>query len=393
MFLHLLRAIAVTLLTMGAASPICADEGAVSHSDTDADKSKNVLLAPNTPSPETFGPGRAEPYYGPGYAPSDASSLDDDEGSLLVGKLLKLLRGGGIQNGDVNAYPRIPALDVDDPDSVFYTYRPNLIGVDVPEAWDFYNMIASDRPDYTDSNMTVGKNVVLFESGYTYGRSFDPHTRTSTRQLPECLVRSGITDEIELRFRWAGYQLADQQDVASGDRLREYGSQDISFGLKCEWWQQKEWMPMAASVFHVSAPTGTAPFSANAVQPEASFLLGWGLRRWAYLKVGQGISWPREASYAHSDLPGGGFFVQRDSSFQAFEAVSLAFQVSKHVGAYSEWFVLYRSGSGDNLPANYYNTGVQVYVTPNVQLDARYGIRLSSRVQEDFAGCGFSCRW
>ncbi len=80
---------------------------------------------------------------------------------------------GWIVTSNPMEYPRIPALDCDDPSSVFYTYRANLFGIDVPDEWDFYNLISTDRPDFTDATFSVGTGVTIIETGYTYRRAFD----------------------------------------------------------------------------------------------------------------------------------------------------------------------------------------------------------------------------
>src|SRR2546421_6993318 len=63
---------------------------------------------------------------------------------------------GWIVISDPWQYSRIPCLDCDDPSSVFYTYRANLFGIEVPDEWDFYNLISTDRPDFPDATFSVG---------------------------------------------------------------------------------------------------------------------------------------------------------------------------------------------------------------------------------------------
>src|SRR4029079_12356284 len=80
------------------------------------------------------------------------------------------LQIGNLQIADPADHPRIPALDNDDPQSLFYTMRPNLFGEQIPDEWDFGNIIATDRPDFTDAPFTVGRHVAVWESGYTFRR-------------------------------------------------------------------------------------------------------------------------------------------------------------------------------------------------------------------------------
>lgn len=104
---------------------------------------------------------------------------------------------GWIVVSDPRQYPRIPALDCDIPGSIFNTWRANLFGIDVPDEWDFYNLISTDRPDFTDATFSVGTGVTIIETGYTFRKAFDQaaNLEQSRRSLPEALVRYGLTDE------------------------------------------------------------------------------------------------------------------------------------------------------------------------------------------------------
>lgn len=63
------------------------------------------------------------------------------------------------------------------------------------------------------------------------------------------------------------------------------------------------------------------------------------------------------------------------------------------MGGFSEWFSFQSTGGADNRSAHYFDTGLYFYVTPNVQIDVRFGKRLSERVDEVFTGTGFSVRY
>ena len=49
--------------------------------------------------------------------------------------------------------------------------------------------------------------------------------------------------------------------------------------------------------------------------------------------------------------------------------------------------------SADNRAQHYADTGLFLYVTPNVQLDVRIGERISHRVDGMFTGAGLSVRF
>ena len=293
-------------------------------------------------------------------------------------------------------YPRPSALENNDPNSFWYSMRPNIFNVPVPDEWDFFNIINTDRPDFTDAVYSVGRGVTIVETGYTFHKINDAQLHISTRQLPESLVRHGLTDEFELRLKWNGYLMTDFKDVASGTQISQFGGQDTDLGFKWELLQQRGWRPMTTVVGGILIPTGTRGISANALEPHFNVVVGWGLRRWLYLKSQWGVDFLRVSNSPVSEISSvvPGFVVQRSGQDSWHESISLLTQWSKRVGAFHEWFMISNTGGGgDSRAAHYFDMGVYLYATPNIQFDARIGKRVSDRVNEMFTGAGFSARW
>ncbi len=319
----------------------------------------------------------------------------EEDVSGIIGKMLILLRGGNIELTPIDEYPRIPFLDCDDPNSFFYTWRANIVGQEISEEWDFYNLVSTDRRDFTDATFSAGAGVVIFETGHTYSKVHTPQTRIGLQQVPEMTIRSGITNEFELRFKWLGIAMIDQLDVASGARLKDFGAQDINqIGFKYEVAQQDGWRPMVTVLGTVGPPSGAPHFSGHTTAVGFNNVLGWGLRRWLYLKVSQGVDVYGKPSFEYDNSVGPvPFRVAVDNVSEWHQSVSLLSQLSKHIGMFHEWYCLYRGDAADNRPDHFIDTGLFIYVTPNVQLDVRAGTRLSDRISEQFYGSGFSLRY
>jgi hypothetical protein len=298
---------------------------------------------------------------------------------------------------DPAEYPRPECLENNDSDSFWYSLRPNIFNVPVEPEWDFYNLINTDRPDFTDAVYTVGKGVTYLENGYTFHKTntFDEHI--STRQLPESLLRHGLTDEFEVRLKWPGYLMTTIRDPQTGAQINHFGSEDIDAAFKYEIWQQRGWRPMTTLVAGITLPTGTPGTSANFVQPHFNFIAGWGFRRWLYLK------WQTGCDYLHASntqivtpLAGSSTptFVAVNAAQNSWhESISLLTQWTKRVGAFHEWFMISGTGGGDRAAQHYLDMGLFLYATPNIQFDVRVGRRLSNRVDDFFTGAGFSGRW
>jgi hypothetical protein len=55
--------------------------------------------------------------------------------------------------------------------------------------------------------------------------------------------------------------------------------------------------------------------------------------------------------------------------------------------------MIQNTGAGDMRASHFFGLGAYIYMTPNIQFDARIGNRASDRVNDTFTGAGFSARW
>jgi hypothetical protein len=298
---------------------------------------------------------------------------------------------------DPAEYPRPACLENNDPNSFWYSMRPNILNVPVEAEWDFYDIINTDRPDFTDAVYSVGKGVTYLETGFTFTKinTFDQHV--STRQLPESLLRHGLTDEFEVRLKWPGYLMSNIHDPHNGAQMNSFGAEDIDAGFKWEILQQQGWRPMTTLVAGLTLPSGSPGTSANSVQPHFNLLAGWGFRRWLYLKWQTGCDFIHTSStQIVTPLEGASnpTFVTTHAAVNSWhESLSLLTQWTKRVGAFHEWFMISGTGGGDTRAQHFLDMGLYLYATPNVQFDVRVGRQLSDRVNDFFTGAGVSGRW
>ena len=304
---------------------------------------------------------------------------------------------GHIMIADPADFPRVKAFDVHSPGSLLDNMRPNLFGVPVTDEWDFYNLINTDRPDFTDATYSVGKGVTILETGYTYRKSEDSELNIDRRQLPEALLRVGVTDELELRFKYVGYVMTNINDQTTGLSTSAFGNDDLQVGIKYEVLQQDDWRPMVTFVGGTTIPSGTGGISAHQTQPFGNVVLGWGFRRWLYLKLSTGVDFVKTndvTKVVEGSLQEGPLGLNSaDNITQWHQSASLLFQATKRVGGFVEWFSFFSNNSSDNRASNFVDTGLFIYLTPNIQADVRIGERISDRVNSVFTGAGLSLRF
>jgi len=337
-------------------------------------------------------------YVGPPAVPNwrTAPLMGSSEGVPFDRFLDRIFRDVAPPADEIDDYPRISYFDNNDPASFWYSLRPNLLNVDVPDDWDFYRIIATDRPDFTDNTFTVGKGITYFESGYTFHRTETEDGMTvDNRSIPEVLLRYGATDDLELRFRWNGYVITDQRVSSEEFSQSGYGTEDLQTSFKYVMKYQEDWMPMMTYVGTLYLPSGTNGLSTDKPEYGQSVVAGWGLKRWLYLKAALGTEFRKQTlTSIETDGLGNSYLSEStDNTTEWLPSVSLMYQISKRLGGYIEWYGATRSNGADNRPDHFANTGLSIYLSKDIQLDARIGMRLSSRTDEYYSGMGFSTRW
>jgi hypothetical protein len=269
-----------------------------------------------------------------------------------------------------------------------------LFNFAVDDEWDWNNLINTDRSDFTDTPFTVGEGVSVLESGIINTRVHSPDAHSTVRSVPDLLLRTGITNEFELRFKWLGYQMLNQENPHTGVGDTAFGGGD--FDLACKWnmFPQKNWFPMSTVVAGALLPMGTSGFSGNAVQPHFNFVQGWQLRRYLYLKHQFGYDYLTQPTFeitGPSQFSGQLLSANRSSLKSYHSSVSCLYQATKHIGGFVEWFVLY---GPNQQTTNFCDSGIFFYLTPNIQLDATVGSSIAAAETNTlFTKFGFSTRW
>jgi hypothetical protein len=134
--------------------------------------------------------------------------------------------------------------------------------------------IVTDRPDFTEASVTVGRGVVQLESGYTYFFDDDGTTSVRTNSVPEALLRIGVlADWFELRL---SYTYLDETTSTTGEgRSTVSGSDDLYLGMKFALTGQAGILPEMALVPQMRVPSGSNDITAGETLPGLNWLYGW----------------------------------------------------------------------------------------------------------------------
>lgn len=231
--------------------------------------------------------------------------------------------------------------------------------------------LVSDRPDFTESALTVPAGRVQVEMGGTSSRERD----LTSLSTGETLIRAGVTARVELRLLAASYA------VERSALARAQGLEDSGIGFKVALHDGADApgspVPTLALIVGTSLPTGAQAFRNRHALPEAKLLASWSITE--RLGFASNANWARaeDSGSAHDEFSGSG---------------SLAIALTRRLGGYAEYFAF-----GERMDSwrrrEYVNGGLTFLFRDAFQLDVRAGVLIRSPSRGVFYGVGLSRRY
>lgn len=237
--------------------------------------------------------------------------------------------------------------------------------------------LVTDRPDFTEASTTVGRGVTQIEFGYTYIENNDNGGHHRGHSLGEPLLRHGIiADWLELRVGLS--PLGELTNVA-GASDSSSGMNDLYLGLKLGLTPQEGLLPEMALIPQMFVPTGSSEFTAGQVNPGVNWIYAWEIND--FLSTAGSTQGNRSLD-------------DHDKSFlEIAQSWTVAYSLSDKLGAYTEWFGLFHSGSTVAQVEHYFNGGFTYLLSNDIQFDIRAGMGLNQPADDFFAGTGLSIRF
>lgn len=222
-----------------------------------------------------------------------------------------------------------------------------------------------DRPGEGLSTGITPVGNVAWEQGLPTARYSKSGDQTATTLSADMLLRTGLSDDLELRLGWAGPIWI--QVKSNGQTEEDDGLGDVSIGLKKAIDLDDDKLSMALLAEAIIA-TGNAGFT----NEEDIYSLG------------------SVVSYQYNDLVSTALTMRyewQDSNWAVSAIPSLGYRITDRWSGYSE--LIYRKAeSVDNQYA--LGTGVMYALNDRVQLDANVGVDLDGADRSYFSGLGFS---
>ncbi len=254
--------------------------------------------------------------------------------------------------------------------------RAQSVRQDEPDRW--ADALVTDRPDFTESPVSVAPGRVQLEGGYTYSSVQSEKSHT----VGELLARIGAVDRLEFRFGINSLvfrSVRDSGDAPATGPRSVRGLEDLTLGLKVEVLRpppSKPGLPRLGIIAGTSIPTGRSEVGANSVQPGALLAAGWDLTDWLAVGMNVGYAYPEDDEDRFDELSG---------------SVALGFGLTRRLGAFAEWYGIYPLPS-DRDNENNADAGFTYLLSPGFQLDARFGVGLGGPRPNFFVGAGAAWR-
>lgn len=219
--------------------------------------------------------------------------------------------------------------------------------------------LVTDRPDFTESPVTVPAQALQVEAGFTYaGQAADLAT------IGEVLTRYGLRDRLELRVGLPSFATRD-------DAANSRGLTDLSVGFKYQMGPLASGWDVAI-LGGLSLPTGDDAFTSDSADPSAILVAG------RSLTDRMGI-----AGQVRGILEG------PDNDAILESTVVMGVSLAQDLNGFLELAARFQDGVDTGLQLH---TGVTSLIRPGFQLDLHTGIGLSGPTPDWFIGAGFAFR-
>jgi hypothetical protein len=237
--------------------------------------------------------------------------------------------------------------------------------------------LVSDRPDETESALSVAPGYVQFELGYSYVQL---DGRVEQHQAPEALARIGVVAGWEARFGFKGWRSREVLDPAGGTQTIT-GVGPLAAGVKWQFRSGEGFSPDLALLGELNLPTATEGLGPERVDPSIRLAAGHELSEAIGMSYNLGVRWLSEQS---PEAP-------RLTRTQLLYSLAFGFALAQRAGIFAEAFgtlPLTEEGLSEHL----IDGGLTYLLLSNLQLDVKAGIGLVDAADDWLFGAGLVWR-
>lgn len=247
-----------------------------------------------------------------------------------------------------------------------------VLTIFVPAVAQHEPAIITDRPDQTESAVTVPHKRLQVESGFTFG--WDSNDGISTKELGynSTLLRYGIHPRFEVRLAAAVAGLDIENEIL-GTESSMSGFAPLVVGLKWNFLQGDGPIPTLAFLSHIDIPAlASKDFNEENMLHNMVLAGSWDLSP----SLSFGFNFGSRIDWEQSD-------------FTTLYTSALGISINSWLGAFVELYGFLPAGEyGDHR----FDLGFTFPVRANLQFDVSGGMGISKNSPDGFASFGFAWR-
>jgi len=228
--------------------------------------------------------------------------------------------------------------------------------------------LVTDRPDFTESSVVVGKGIWQLETGTAYVGEADARAFAA----PQALLRLGLTNRLELRLGGSGFL----SERATAGAEPTVGGSDFEVGAKLTLLDEERAGFALAVIPIVSLPVGSEAFTSGGVDPTVK------------------VTWSRELPSGFGLSGNFNVMSQTEDDSRVTRgawSASLGHDLFLGWGGYAEVYG-FSSVERDGQAAWTFNGGLTHGFGPDRQLDVTVGRGMTAAADDWFVSAGFSLR-
>lgn len=229
--------------------------------------------------------------------------------------------------------------------------------------------IATDRPDFVESSLTVGDRRLQVETSVAWERDGDVDGYSTPT-----LFRYGLGPTWELRLETDGWQ---QFDAPGGADVS--GFADVSLGIKHHLASSDDGSASLAWLLHVDLPSGARALRGHGARPSFRLVAEWDLSETLSAGVMPGVIWDDDGD-GHRYAAG-------------IFGVVVGKAWTEHSRSFVELALPQIANSDDGGTIALLDVGSAWLLSNDVQLDAVYSYGLNDRSPDHALGVGLSLRF
>ena len=232
--------------------------------------------------------------------------------------------------------------------------------------------IVTDRPDATESAITVPLKTLQIESGFHFSYRDKEGIETNDWGYNATLLRYGVLKRLEIRVG-AAYAGLEQTDAVTEEKTTLNGFAPLALGIKWNMLNGEGPIPTLAFLTAVDIPAlASEDFNDGNVLHRMLLAGSWPLSK----TFGLGFNFGTIADWKQSD-------------FTTIYSVSLGAGIAKWLGAFIEYYGFAPAGEYSDQRIN---GGFTFPVRNNLQFDIYGGTGVSKNSPNAFFGFGFAWR-